>query len=232
MKFQIDSIKVNLIYFIIVFYGNSIQISNKTHLEVHPSIIENITKKNIRDIISTFKSRFCVECTMSVIDPHPNSKLLLISMPCKCTICCEDCLNSYLKRILQNEETRCLCGDILSIKDIIQIYKTLLEIKESNKLETIKSFILFKFKTTCFICMENFDLYSDTTIHRVFFENEELKKYLHHDKFSHIICANCYDSNKPKTKKEIECVLCGETHKILKVKKKVNLEEDSDCIIF
>jgi hypothetical protein len=188
--------------------------------------------------LKTFKSKFCCECSLGVETPkEEGNRELFFSLPCDCLICSEWCLNSYLDTILKDFSNRCVCGNALSCKDFLDIYLFLDRNKLNKQKEVLHHFIKHRFKTTCCFCLNRFDLYSDETIHKIVFEDQEFTKLFHdfdEKKFIHLICDGCYINQKVKEKMVFSCLFCENEHKITKLVKKINLnsDKDDDCLIF
>lgn len=168
------------------------------------------------------------------IPKEEDNKELFMNLPCDCLICSEWCLNSYLKKVLENSNNRCMCGDCHSIADIFQIYLFLDSNKLDKQKELMHHFILHRFKSTCCFCFNRFDLYSDEIIHKIIFEDKKYTQMIKDKKFVHLICDTCYVNHKVKEKQVFDCWFCEHEHKITKLIKKINMGSDNndDCIIY
>ena len=208
----------------------------KTGLKINFDILENLLTRSIDDTIKTFKCKFCVECTLSINEIMKQSftDKLFIPLPCRCVLCSRFCCHKFLKRVLTNEFNKCLCGENYSIKDLIELLKTLESYELQKEIDSIKSFLIFKFKSTCFLCLSSFDMYSDIKIHRVTLEEKD-EKLFNKKNINHIVCDECYQDNKKeiKGKKIIKCLMCDIDHKITKLSKNINFnDEDDSCVIY
>ena len=218
----------------LVFFNIPYQISEKSNLLVQASSIQDLISKSVHDIITTFKSKYCCECTQSVAEGvSGGNRELMMSLPCDCTICSEWCLNSYLKKMIQDEENRCLCGERFSHKDFLSLFSFCAINKLTHQTDVLHKVILHKFQSTCCLCLNKFDLYSDTIINKIYFEDSEFKTLLHDKKFQHILCDDCYEGKKMKENVVFLCIMCEKNHQIIKIKKKINImKKDEDCCIF
>lgn len=192
---------------------------------------------NISDIINSFKSKYCIECTHSVSHKKEiGNKDCFVTLPCNCLICSVWCLQSFIKRIIKDENNHCLCGSKMLLSSFYDLYKTSMENNLIDVSNYIQDFINFRFKSTCFICFNRFDLYSDEKIHRVIVDDEKLEKCFNRARFIHLVCNDCYKRTQSfKEKVYIDCFMCFSTHYIVKIEKNINLkseENDDNCMIF
>lgn len=199
-------------------------------------VIEKLLKKQVIDIISTFKSKFCCECTQGIeCQKQEGNKEIFLNLPCNCIVCSEWCLNNYLKKVISDPSNFCICGIPFSIKNFFEIYRFSSQNNLEDQRKFISIFINHKFKTTCCFCLDRFDLYSDEVIHRIVFEDKTFTEILQDKKFIHLICNQCYEKQKVKEKQVFSCIFCESDHKITNLKKKINIsttEKEDDCIIY
>lgn len=186
-------------------------------------------KKTIPDVLATYKSKICCLCANNV-ESEKSSKELIYQLPCKCVICCEDCLDQYLRLVLNNPGLMCLCGNNLTTNELRQIYEFL----NSNDLTYQKKAIMVVFeerlRNTCMICLQDRNL-SDQVHHLVVFKDDSLTLLFKEKYFKHIICNKCFSHRAVKVKNSINCTMCFEDHVVYKVKKKFDEKEDN-CLVF
>lgn len=174
-------------------------------------------------IIKLIQTRTCVICYFFSQD-----KPLNISLPCKCHLCSQFCLSSYIQLIILKDSCDfiCLCNEVYDSDKEKGIFKLLEQYQiENYKRELVKKIIN---RSMCMNgCGRNSNKNTEVKWIKLHLQNENEAITI-----KHFMCSLC--SEKTKANNKLYCVFCRKYH--IKLNDSVLDKKDShnpnDCIIF
>ena len=211
----------------------------------------NNTKYKLKDILLEIRKNLCLYCGNSLNSP----KNYFFKLPCECRICSQKCFMEYTTMISQNiivesqkmnsryskyvNMLQCFCGFLYHSLDFLLIIQELEKRNLKDQKKMYQNYIINIWTWRCMKCFCPFKV--NGTFLRILFDTDKIDKKLLKSKndLKHLLCDDCngkyniYNEEDEIYKKNIYCDICEFEHRITKIKKvDENNEEESDCSIF
>ena len=216
-----------------------------SEIQNNTTIYEAINNSNFKfeEIFLDIRKKICLYCGENLKSEND----YFIKFPCSCRICTQKCFLSYtnmmkkliiLKDSSNNEEStkrlnflNCFCGYTYHTLDILEMVQETDKRNLKEQKEMYQNYILNLWNWKCMICHKSFNRVD--VFYRLIFETDKIDKKLLKPKsnLKHLLCGVCHE-NTVKEQKVIFCKICDFEHKINKIKKVDENNEDEGCVIY
>ena len=182
-----------------------------------------IAGTTLTTVLNSIKPKICLLCQETI-----NNGTFFYKLPCNCVLCSLNCFTTYfnffiIEDLKNKKETHfnyqvfayCLCGYQFSNNDYIALYEDFRARKLNDYKTSLKEIIISSWKEKCMVCLLEFN--SEMNFYYVTLKDKRLTEVYKVKEFKHILCQECFD--KLGSQSEIDCVICGTTHKCIKFKK-------------